>query len=176
MENKNYYYPAIFIKSRNDKGYEIYLPDFENSATQGEDLDNAMYMARDYIGCVLYQDIVEGNELSVPSDLSDIDIEKYLKENELDEESLKKYCIEKGCDPKDAEIDLEKSFKTLVRFNPVEYMNNAEKRTVRRNVSLPYWLNEVAKQHNWNCSKILREALIRKLEGDDEGEKSENEV
>lgn len=176
MENKNYYYPAIFIKSRNDKGYEIYLPDFENSATQGEDLDNAMYMARDYIGCVLYEDIVKGNDLPVPSDLSNIDIEKYLKENELDEESLKKYCIEKGHDPKVAELDLEKSFKTLVRFNPVEYMNNVEKRTVRKNVSLPYWLNEVAKQNNWNCSKILREALIRKLEGDDEGEKSENEV
>ena len=58
MENKNYYYPAIFVKTKNEKGYQIYLPDFKNSATQGDDLDNAIYMARDYIGCVLYQDIV----------------------------------------------------------------------------------------------------------------------
>ena len=38
MENKNYYYPALFIKSKNEKGYQIYLPDFVNSATQGDDL------------------------------------------------------------------------------------------------------------------------------------------
>ena len=48
MENKNYYYPAIFVKTKNEKGYQIYLPDFKNSATQGDDLDNAIYGKRLY--------------------------------------------------------------------------------------------------------------------------------
>ena len=167
--SRTLYYPAIFLKLKKG-GYEIFFPDFENSATFGRNLADGMYMASDYIGAVLHDDILKGNELKDPSDPSSINIEKFLKENELDDESLKEFAREKGIDEEEAEHVLEESFVTLVPFNPMEYLKNVEQRTVRRNVTLPYWMNEAAKNCNINFSQTLQEALMNKLDEDEESE------
>lgn len=165
--SRTLYYPAIFLKLKKG-GYEIFFPDFENSATFGRNLADGMYMASDYIGAVLHDDILKGNELKNPSDPSSINIEKFLKENELDDESLKEFAREKGIDEEEAEHVLEESFVTLVPFNPMEYLKNVEQRTVRRNVTLPYWMNEAAKNLDINFSKALQEAIMHKLNSDEE--------
>lgn len=167
--SRTLYYPAIFLKLKKG-GYEIFFPDFENSATCGRNLQDGMYMAADYIGAVLHDDILKGNKLKNPSDPSSINIEKFLKENELDDESLKEFAKEKGIDEEEAEHVLEESFVTLVPFNPMEYLKNVEQRTVRRNVTLPYWMNEAAKNCNINFSQTLQEALMNKLDEDEESE------
>ena len=79
--SRTLYYPAIFLKLKKG-GYEIFFPDFENSATFERNLADGMYMASDYIGAVLHDDILKGNELKKPSDPSGINIEKFLKEND----------------------------------------------------------------------------------------------
>lgn len=163
------YYPAIFLKLKKG-GYEIFFPDFENSATFGRNLADGMYMASDYIGAVLHDDILKGNELKKPSDPSSINIEKFLKENELDDESLKEFAKEKGIKEEEAEHVLKESFVTLVPFNSMEYLRNVEQITVRRNVTLPYWLNKAAKNCNINFSQTLQEALVNKLDEDEESE------
>ena len=167
--SRTLYYPAIFLKLKKGR-YEIFFPDFENSATFGNNIPDGMYMAADYIGAVLHDDILKGNELKEPSDPSTINIEKFLKENELDDESLKEFAREKGIDEEEAEHVLEESFVTLVPFNPMEYLKNVEQRTVRRNVTLPYWMNEAAKNCNINFSQTLQEALMNKLDEDEESE------
>ena len=137
--SRTLYYPAIFLKSKKG-GYEIFFPDFVNSATCGRNLQDGMYMGSDYIGAVLHDDILKG------------------------------FAREKGIDEEEAEHVLEESFVTLVPFNPMEYLRNVEQRTVRRNVTLPYWMNEAAKNCNINFSKTLQDALMNKLNLDEESE------
>lgn len=52
---------------------------------------------------------------------------------------------------------------TLVDIDFAAYRRANDTRTVRRNVSLPSWLNELANEHNVNCSAILQEGLKRYL-------------
>ena len=63
--------------------------------------------------------------------------------------------------------DAGECFVTLVDidFDFNDYWKESNK-TVRRNTTLPYWLNERAKQANINVSEVLKEALIKKLQED----------
>lgn len=69
-----------------------------------------------------------------------------------------------------AEHIMEESFVTLVPFNPIKYLKNVEQRTVRRNVTLPYWMNEAARNLDINFSKTLQEAIMDKLNTDEDEE------
>ena len=65
---------------------------------------------------------------------------------------------------------MEESFVTLVPFNPIKYLKNVEQRTVRRNVTLPYWMNKAARNLDINFSKTLQEAIMDKLNTDEDEE------
>ena len=52
---------------------------------------------------------------------------------------------------------------TLVDVDFDEYRRKHETRTVRKNVSLPSWLNEAAEQANINFSAVLQGALKAEL-------------
>ena len=45
----------------------------------------------------------------------------------------------------------------------LKYVNECKTQTVRKNVSIPSWLNEMAKKSNINFSNILQEALKHEL-------------
>ena len=49
-------YPSIFSKEK--EGYSVHFPDL-GGATCGSDLEDAYYMATDYIGTVLMEDFLE---------------------------------------------------------------------------------------------------------------------
>lgn len=51
-------YPAIFHKA-NEGGYIVIFPDFNDGATEGKTLEQAMEMAEDYIGTYLYDDFIK---------------------------------------------------------------------------------------------------------------------
>ena len=52
---------------------------------------------------------------------------------------------------------------TLIDSDLVEYRKANERRTVRRNVSLPSWLDHEAEKAGLNVSAVLQEALKLKL-------------
>lgn len=52
---------------------------------------------------------------------------------------------------------------TLVDVDFAEYRKKHDSRTVRKNVSLPYWLNEAATEAGINVSAVLQDALKSKL-------------
>lgn len=54
-------------------------------------------------------------------------------------------------------------FVTLVDVDFSEYRKKHDSRTVRKNVSLPYWLNEAATEAGINVSAVLQDALKSKL-------------
>lgn len=128
-------YPIILIPAE-EGGFTVYIPDFDIS-TQGNDIPDAMFMARDAIGItgIYMQD--EKKELPVPSKMADM-IERSKEESE------------------DAIV-------TLVDIDFDEYRRKNETRAVRRNVSLPSWLDYEAQKAGINVSAILQNALKKEL-------------
>lgn len=101
--------------------------------TQGRDIPDAMAMARDAIG-IMGIDMEDENEaLPEPSSLKDLS-DQYP----------------------DALIN-------LVDVDFDVYRRRLEMRTVRRNVSLPSWLNSAAEKAGINVSAVLQSALKREL-------------
>lgn len=115
-----------------DEGYSVYIPDFDNW-TQGKDLADAIFMARDAIGIagISLQDI--GQEIPEPDSA-------------------------KGDPEEKADIE------TYVDVDFVEYRKKQDNRKVKKNLTIPSWLNEKAEKQNINFSRTLEEALIEKLE------------
>jgi len=122
-------YPVYMVHCE-DGGYFVDVPDL-GVATQGEDLADAIKMARDVIGVTL-TDYIEKNE-PFPT--------MGNKMTEYDD-----YCIE-----------------TLVDVDAYEYANKYSKRKVKKNCTIPYYLNEEAERQGINFSQVLSEALAEKL-------------
>ena len=52
---------------------------------------------------------------------------------------------------------------SLVDIDFQEYRRRADNKTVRRNVTLPNWLNQEAEKAHINVSRVLQDALMMKL-------------
>lgn len=131
-------YPVIFTQTKDEKGtYLVYIPDMDG-ATEGYGIADAIHMARDYIGSLLYNKDPE--TIPRPSDLDEIDISK----GEF--------------------YDTGKSFISMVDIDIDAYQKQLDNKPVRRNVSLPSWLNSEANKAHINVSRVLQEALVSKLE------------
>jgi predicted RNase H-like HicB family nuclease len=123
-------YPVIFTKLAD--GYAVHAPDFPLD-TQGDDLTEAIEMARDAIGIMGIDMEDDKKELPKPSNPESI-------------------TYETG------------SFISMVDIDFTEYRRANEKRTVRRNVSLPSWLNAEAERAGINVSAVLQKALKQELQ------------
>ena len=60
--------------------------------------------------------------------------------------------------PNDLQLGADE-FIALIEADTAKYRSEHDNRAVRRNVSLPAWLNAKAEQANVNCSQLLQEAL-----------------
>lgn len=133
-------YP-VFIK-QNGKDYLVYIPDWE-IYTEGKDLSDAIAMGRDAIGLkgIEYED--SERELPKPSNYAD--------------------ALEKAKREADEEFDFSDGLMTLVDVNFIEYRKSLDNRAVRKNCTIPYWLNVEAERAGINFSRLLQEALMAKL-------------
>ena len=53
---------------------------------------------------------------------------------------------------------------SLVDIDFTEYRRKVDNKTVRRNVTIPNWLNQEAEKAHLNVSRVLQEALMAKLD------------
>lgn len=129
-------YPVIFTKTEDVVLVEV--PDLE-ILTEGKNMVNAVEMARDAIGITGI--VMEDKGIVIPeaSDMDDIDISQ-------------------GTFAADG-----KSCLSLVDIDFTEYRRKLDNKTVRRNVTLPNWLNREAEAAHINVSRVLQEALMAKL-------------
>lgn len=123
-------YPIVLTPAA-EGGYVVYIPDF-NINTQGADMADAMFMARDAICMIICYDEDEKKTLPAPSNLGSIQVEA-------------------------GEI------KTLVDVDPNVYRKRNDNRAVRKNCTIPRWLNEEAESAGINFSATLQEALKNQL-------------
>ncbi len=130
-------YPVIFTEDKNGE-YLVEVPDV-GILTEGRDLGDAMFMARDAIGLAGIVAEDKNEEIPKPSKIGDIKLE----EGEFSDEG--------------------KSIVALVDVDFTEYRRKNDNKTVRRNVTLPNWLDHAATEAGLNVSRVLREALAEKL-------------
>lgn len=138
-------YPTFIVFDPEDStghSYLVYIPDMD-LYTEGDSYENAIEMARDIISLqgIAYED----DKRELPA-ASSYDEAKSIAENNNDI------------------VDFTKGILTLVDVDFSEYRRKMDKKSVRKNVTLPSWLNWEAEQAGINFSKVLQEALISKLD------------
>ena len=132
-------YPTFIAEHNNT--HLVYVPDM-NIYTEGKTLADAIEMARDAIG------------------LKGLDFED--SNRELPKPSAQEEAIAKA--KKDTEIfDYSAGILTFVDVDFTEYRRKIDTRSVRRNVTLPNWLNLEAEKAHINVSRVLQEALMNVL-------------
>ena len=129
-------YPTILTRDKDIVLVEV--PDL-GILTEGKSVADAISVARDASGLagVTLQD--KKQDVPKPSALEDIDIASGTF------------------------ADVGGGILTLVDIDFDAYRRKLDRKMVRRNVTLPEWLNEAADEANLNVSGVLQEALKDKL-------------
>ena len=136
-------YPTFIIDSKDgsEHMFLVNIPDME-ILTEGDNLVNAIEMARDAIGLAGIS--MEDNDEEIPLPSSpEAALDKVSEDTEV--------------------VDFSKGILTYVDVDFSEYRKKVDTRTVRRNVALPSWLNYEADKAGINVSRVLQEALMSKL-------------
>jgi len=133
----NSIYPVIFTET-NDKENPVlvYIPDI-NGMTEGKDIADAIAMARDYI-C---NSLLDKKDSEMPA------------AKRIDEINLKESPF----------FDSGKSFASLVDVDINAYRQKEKSKSVRRNITLPQWLDDMATTAKLNVSAIAQSALKKEL-------------
>ncbi len=124
-------YPIILTPDSND--YIVYIPDFSIN-TQGNNLTEAIEMARDAIGLMGIDMEDDKKQLPKPSSIKDISFN--IKDDEI---------------------------VTLVDVDFSEYRRKNDLKTVKKNCTIPSWLNFEAEKAGVNFSAVLQNALKNEL-------------
>lgn len=128
-----YHYYAVFEKVEAER-YSIYFPDLPGCITCGENLDDALYMAKDALEGYLL--ISEDDNDTIPSPSTYHKLNENLEKNE---------------------------FLQLVSADTDFVRKRESNKSVNKMVTLPKWLIELGKERKLNFSQILQEALKEEL-------------
>ncbi len=78
----------------------------------------------------------------------------YLHDNKLD--------IPEPSRPQDVRLSTNQ-YVVIIQFDMQEYLRKHQSKAVKKTLSIPSWLNEVAMEQNINFSQVLQEALLNKI-------------
>ena len=118
----------------NDGRYSVIFPDLNDLATYGNNLADAFAMAQEACGQYLFTSLRDGDPLPAASDISNV------------------------------EKDDNAAFVNLVCVNLDEYARAYDDKAVKKTLTIPAWLNSACENAGINYSKVLRDALIAKLQ------------
>jgi predicted RNase H-like HicB family nuclease len=117
-----------------DGRFSVIFPDLNDLATYGDNLADAFAMAQEACGQYLFTSLRDGDALPIPSSLD---------------------AVEK---------DDEHALVNMVCVNLDAYARAYDDKAVKKTLSIPAWLNTACENHGFNYSKILKDALIAKLQ------------
>lgn len=116
----------------------VYAPDID-SYTSGKDMYEAIYMARDLFGTIS----LDGRIMPDPSNYDQ--------------------AVTIAREKADDEIKWSEAPLSLIDIDFEEYKRKFDNRKVKKNCTIPSWLNEKAEAAGINFSRVLQDALIEKL-------------
>ncbi len=129
-------YPACFYKEK-EGNYSVIFPVI-NQATCGNTLDEAMKMAVDCLAGYLYNAKLENLEVPKAPSMESINV--------------------------DAEYDeYESAFVNMVTVDVDEYAKKHFEKSVKKTLTIPSWLNDLAIENGVNFSQALQSALKNQL-------------
>lgn len=129
-------YPACFYKEK-EGGYSVIFPVL-GIATCGNDLNEAMNMAIDCLAGYIYDLQINKEPVPAPPALESIDV--------------------------NAEYDeYESAFVNMVAVDVDEYAKKHFERSVKKTLTIPSWLNDLAIENGVNFSQVLQNALKNQL-------------
>ena len=117
-----------------DGRYSVIFPDLNDLATYGDTLADAFAMAQEACGQYLFTSLRDGEQLPSPSSLDDVQKE-------------------------DAH-----ALVNMVCVNLDAYARAYDDKAVKKTLSIPAWLNTACENLGINFSKVLKDALIAKLQ------------
>lgn len=131
-------YPVVFTETKDEKDTVLVsIPDL-NGFTEGYGIADAIAMAKDYIGNALCS--MKDTDFPVPSKIMDVDVS-------------------------DGEFaGAGKPFASLVDVDIESFRRKEKSRMVRRNITLPQWLDELATEAKINVSAVVQDALKERLQ------------
>jgi predicted RNase H-like HicB family nuclease len=112
----------------------VRFPDVHNCFTSGADLPEAMEMAEDVLCMMLYE--LEEAEKAIPAASTVAQAQSQAENGE---------------------------FVTLIACDTLEYRKLYNNRAVKKTLSIPSWLNDMAERAGVNFSGTLQEALKQQL-------------
>ena len=129
-------YPACFYKEK-EGNYSVIFPVI-NQATCGDTLNEAMKMAVDCLAGYLYNAKLENLEVPKAPSMESINV--------------------------DAEYDeYESAFVNMVTVDVDEYAKKHFEKSVKKTLTIPSWLNDLAIENGVNFSQALQSALKNQL-------------
>ena len=117
-----------------DGGYTVLFPDVQNCFTEGNDITEAMENAQDVLCLMLYE--MERSHQDIPGATAIFDIPHNTGEGQ---------------------------FVTLIACDTIEYRKFHDNRAIKKTLSIPSWLNEMAEDAGVNFSATLQDALKKQL-------------
>ena len=126
-------YPACFYPAE-EGGYTVIVPDLPGCVTCGDDLQEAFEMAVDAASGWVLDELEENRKPPVSSNIREVVPDEF------------------PC-----------GFTSLIVLDMDAYSEKYGNKAVRKNCTIPSWLNEMAEKEHINFSAVLREALETKL-------------
>ncbi len=119
----------------NDDGsYTVTVPDLPGCVTEGSNLAEAIDMAVDAASGWILGELEEGNNIPAATPFFDVTMD----------------------DPN--------CFKSVISLDMNAYAEKYSTKTVRKNITIPAWLNTYGEKNNINFSKVLQDALLKQAE------------
>ncbi|WP_242848100.1 type II toxin-antitoxin system HicB family antitoxin [Ruminococcus sp. HUN007] len=118
----------------NDTGFTVIIPDLPGCVTEGKEITEAFEMAVDCASGWVLTELEDGNPIPKASDIQTITADEYPD-----------------------------GFTTMIVLDMDSYAEKYGEKSIRKNCTLPAWLNNRAEKMNINFSQVLQEALIQKL-------------
>ena len=122
------------IFHKDENSYWVDFPDLNGCVSDGANIEEAYGNAQEALGLYLDKEgDIFDRNINEPSEISTV-----IKENKND-------------------------VVMFVEYDSVEYAKKYKNKAIKKTLSIPEWLNDIAVKENINFSNVLQEALIKKL-------------
>lgn len=124
-------YPAIFYPCEESSGYTVIVPDLQGCVSEGSNLADAIIMATDAASGWILDELEDGNPVPKASTLNEI------------------------------VPDEDDGFVNLLVLDMDAYAEKYGNKSVRKNVSIPAYMNTYIEKNGLSLSQITQEAIAR---------------
>ncbi len=124
-------YPAVFYPCEVNPGFTVTVPDLPGCISEGATLAEAIAMGEDAASGWILGELEDGNTVPPPSKMSDIHPDSEIGEG----------------------------FLSLLSLDMDAYAAKYGKNSVRKNLTIPAWLNTFDEEKKLIISKVLQDAL-----------------